>query len=273
MKGKDTMYSIGQFSKLTGISIVALRYYDERGVIRPEIKKDNGYRYYAERQLLQAQFVNNLKEIGMPLEEIAEVLAAKDPAYTLQKISEMKFKLQEQINELAQIEAYFAKGVVSRNTAIISKDSVERGVLEGCKYISMDIREMSMRQVFTFDCLQLQTLRGEIGCYQKAGIRIIHKAHNTAEKDILIMPLLGSDRQLRDAVDIADIKTMPGYETISTIVCKSTLDLMEEVRRLEEIAKEMNIQPEGSPILECLLDPGDVPDMNQYIARLHLIIG
>ncbi|TDX96666.1 UNVERIFIED_CONTAM: MerR-like DNA binding protein [Lysinibacillus xylanilyticus] len=46
------MLSIGEFSKICGVSTKTLRYYDEIGLINPdEINAESGYRYYSIEQL------------------------------------------------------------------------------------------------------------------------------------------------------------------------------------------------------------------------------
>ena len=46
------MYTIGQFSKLTGVSTKTLIWYDNVGVLKPEkVDEDNGYRYYSDESL------------------------------------------------------------------------------------------------------------------------------------------------------------------------------------------------------------------------------
>jgi len=47
------MYKIGQFSKLTGISISTLRMWDKKGILKPEFKTPRGERRYSEAQLQQ----------------------------------------------------------------------------------------------------------------------------------------------------------------------------------------------------------------------------
>ncbi|MGF7029913.1 DNA-binding transcriptional MerR regulator/effector-binding domain-containing protein [Paenibacillus mucilaginosus] len=69
------MLSIGEFSKICGVSAKTLRYYDEMGLIHPdEINPENGYRYYAIGQLKKMLFINRLKSYQFSLEEIKSVL-------------------------------------------------------------------------------------------------------------------------------------------------------------------------------------------------------
>ena len=65
------MYRIGEFAKLTNLSVKTLRYYNEIGLLIPE-KVDiyNNYRYYGERNLKEVLIIDRLKKAGFSLDEI-----------------------------------------------------------------------------------------------------------------------------------------------------------------------------------------------------------
>lgn len=69
------MLKIGDFSKLSRISIRMLRNYADMGLLVPaEVDKDTGYRYYSESQLPQAAQIQMLKNMGFGLSTIDAVL-------------------------------------------------------------------------------------------------------------------------------------------------------------------------------------------------------
>ncbi|MCL5292402.1 MAG: MerR family transcriptional regulator [Actinobacteria bacterium] len=69
------MYSIGEFSRATGLSIKALRLYHERGILVPHrIDEDSGYRYYDAANIERARIVRFLRDIDFSLNDIAEIL-------------------------------------------------------------------------------------------------------------------------------------------------------------------------------------------------------
>ena len=69
------MLKIGDFSKLSRISIRMLRHYDEIGLLVPKSTDSfTGYRYYGEDQLPEAGQINALKEMGFGLSAIGEIL-------------------------------------------------------------------------------------------------------------------------------------------------------------------------------------------------------
>lgn len=62
-------YSIGEFSKLTNLSIYTLRYYEQEQLITPN-RKGNGRRYYSEDDIRWIEFIQRLKDTGMPIKDI-----------------------------------------------------------------------------------------------------------------------------------------------------------------------------------------------------------
>jgi DNA-binding transcriptional MerR regulator/effector-binding domain-containing protein len=73
--------AIGDFSRMTHLSVTALRHYHEVGLLRPaEIDPDSGYRFYAPEQVRLAQVIRRFRDLGMSLDEIRAVLEAPDHA-------------------------------------------------------------------------------------------------------------------------------------------------------------------------------------------------
>jgi DNA-binding transcriptional MerR regulator len=74
------LISIGRFSRLTRLSIKALRLYDEIGLLPPQlVDEDSGYRYYGYGQVRRATTIRLLRDLDMPLQEIGEIVGADDP--------------------------------------------------------------------------------------------------------------------------------------------------------------------------------------------------
>ena len=67
-------WSIQELAKLAGTTSRALRHYDEVGLLPPSSVGANGYRYYDERALLRLQRILLLRELGLGLPQIAEIL-------------------------------------------------------------------------------------------------------------------------------------------------------------------------------------------------------
>jgi len=71
------MIKIGDFSKLSQVSIKTLRYYDEMDLLKPiEVDRSTGYRYDSASQLPRLHRILALKDLGFSLEQIVQVLNA-----------------------------------------------------------------------------------------------------------------------------------------------------------------------------------------------------
>ena len=78
---QDHLLPIGRFSRLTGLTVKALRHYDEVGLLRPAaVDDDTGYRYYAPDQAGVAQAIASLRRLEMPLDDVATLVRTDDPA-------------------------------------------------------------------------------------------------------------------------------------------------------------------------------------------------
>lgn len=73
------MLKIGEFSKLSRVSVRMLRHYDEVGLLAPsEVDPMTGYRYYSERQLITAGRIAALRALGFGLSDTRELLRLYD---------------------------------------------------------------------------------------------------------------------------------------------------------------------------------------------------
>ncbi|MFY0592847.1 MerR family transcriptional regulator [Roseivirga sp.] len=74
MKNNNQQYSITALSKLAGVSVRTLHYYDDIGLLSPSNRSGKGYRYYDRPELVRLQQILFYKTIGYELAQIKEVL-------------------------------------------------------------------------------------------------------------------------------------------------------------------------------------------------------
>ncbi|MFK7915256.1 MAG: MerR family transcriptional regulator [Pseudomonadales bacterium] len=88
---------IGEFSKLTRLSIKALRLYAAEGVLVPvSVDSESGYRYYTADQVDLADAIRILRSLDMSLPNIREVLAAQGSGHTAESLKSHRQRLVEQ---------------------------------------------------------------------------------------------------------------------------------------------------------------------------------
>ncbi|MFJ8863774.1 MerR family transcriptional regulator [Streptomyces sp. NPDC102451] len=69
-----TLYSIGELSRRTGLSVRTIRFYSDSGVVAPTTRSPAGYRLYDLDALLRLELLRTLRELGMGLPTIRRVL-------------------------------------------------------------------------------------------------------------------------------------------------------------------------------------------------------
>ncbi|GAA2591721.1 MerR family transcriptional regulator [Streptomyces tubercidicus] len=69
-----TLYSIGELSRRTGLSVRTIRFYSDSGVVAPTTRSPAGYRLYDLDALLRLELLRTLRELGISLATIQRVL-------------------------------------------------------------------------------------------------------------------------------------------------------------------------------------------------------
>lgn len=123
------MYRIGEFSKMTNLSIRTLRYYDDIGLLVPEeVDVFTNYRYYGKRNLEEVKIIEELKSVGFTLEEIrtnwdnfTEELFIDRKEKLLKEI-ELK---QDAIKKVDKLRSKISNGIITNHeTKEIKKKSI-----------------------------------------------------------------------------------------------------------------------------------------------------
>lgn len=94
------MFKIGEFSKLTQVSVRMLRYYDESGLMKPEQTDPNtGYRMYSANQIPELSKIVFLRDIGFNIAEISALLNNWNNDFILTRLKEKRRAVENEINE------------------------------------------------------------------------------------------------------------------------------------------------------------------------------
>lgn len=103
------MKTIKEVSKIAGISVRTLQYYDKIGLLRPTDYSDSGYRLYSDNDLIILQHILLFRELEFPLKEIKEIINSEN--------FDRDIALEQQINLLTLKKEHlenlilFAKGI------------------------------------------------------------------------------------------------------------------------------------------------------------------
>jgi DNA-binding transcriptional MerR regulator/effector-binding domain-containing protein len=99
-KMAEPLVSIGDFSRMTYLTVKALRFYHEAGILVPwAVDASSGYRSYHVSQVPTAQVIRRLRDLEMPLDEVREVVAAPDVDARNRAISAHLKRMEEQLSQ------------------------------------------------------------------------------------------------------------------------------------------------------------------------------
>ena len=106
-----SLYNIGMFAAMNRVTVKALRFYEEQGLLLPaSIDSETGYRYYKLNQMATLHRISALKQAGFTLEEILRINNGEDEeALLLKKKSELLSKIAELTKQVSVLDGYLAK--------------------------------------------------------------------------------------------------------------------------------------------------------------------
>ncbi len=118
------MFTIGQFSRITGLTIKTIRLYHEKGLLAPALVDERtGYRFFDNRNVERARAVSCLRELAFPLAEIKEILDNfEEEADILTFIIKQRRTIQSRIEQLGKI--------ASSLDAVIQREQEAKAMLE-----------------------------------------------------------------------------------------------------------------------------------------------
>ena len=108
----EGLLAIGAFSRASMLSIKALRAYHESGLLVPaSVDPRTGYRAYHSSQLVDASVIYRLRSLDLPLDEVREVLRARDPGVTAKVLAAHEEVMRERLARVERIVADLQDGV------------------------------------------------------------------------------------------------------------------------------------------------------------------
>lgn len=122
------MKTVKEVSEITGVSIRALRYYDEIGLLKPTELTNSGYRLYDNGALEKLQEIMFFRELEIPLSEIKKIM--EDPAYDKEQALSAQRNLLERkrnrLNGIIELITDVMKGVNTMSFGAFNNDDIEK---------------------------------------------------------------------------------------------------------------------------------------------------
>ncbi len=96
---KDLM-SVSEFARITRTTRETLRHYDKIGLLSPEVRGDNKYRYYSIKQLALCNMIRLMQRIGLPLSDIQAMKDHRTPELAMQILTQQIAELSKKTEKL-----------------------------------------------------------------------------------------------------------------------------------------------------------------------------
>jgi DNA-binding transcriptional MerR regulator len=150
-------WSIVEVARMSGVSSRTLRHYDEIGLLPPARLGANGYRLYEQADLLRLQQILLLRELGLALADIAEILDGQlDPVRALREHHQRLLRERDRLTVLAQTVARTIDQLQEKGNSAMAEIDRPENLFEGFDPAAYDDearqrwpREWEQSQAFT----------------------------------------------------------------------------------------------------------------------------
>lgn len=122
------MKTVNEVSKLTGVSIRTLQYYDKIGLLKPTKYTESGYRLYDDTALEMLQQILLFRELEFPLKEIRQILS--EPDFDRNKALEQQITLLTMKKEHLENLIDFARGIKSTGVRTMDFSVFDTGKID-----------------------------------------------------------------------------------------------------------------------------------------------
>ncbi len=290
------MYSIGELAKISGISVKTLRFYDQEGILTPELRNaENGYRYYSDKQMMQVQIIKEMKPFGLSLEDIRNILQKQNLSYLGEKLQGKIDAITDEISKLNHqlMAVKYARNRLLEGENILNSwqegSDKKRGFpkvgVNSIPYgegIDVWVRpatwvlytryksHLNAQTLFFERCLELQRMREQYNLFHSgAFIGIFHDGYASQflaeDGDLeLCLPVIKPD-----GFECDSLKSFGGFLVASNIHIGHYKDSYRAYLSLIEWIEKNNYEIIGPPFEEYLLDACSVCDPSRYVTGIH----
>ena len=264
------LFTIGEMGELFQINIRTLRYYDEIGLLKPEMINDQtGYRYYSTKQFERLNAIKYLRTLDMPLEKIKQFFEKKDARMMKQILEEQLEKTRQQLQNLQNMERKLNIRLSQLNQALnaplgqIRKITLaERPVAFLRKTICQgEDLEYPIRELERMNHLQPVMFLGKVG----VSIGMEDLMSNEYGRFSGIFVFLEQEDNYQ-----GEHRSLPGGDYLSVLYSGTHQDSADYYNRLFEYMKEHGYRLLGDSVEITWIDSGFTNDISQYVTELQI---
>ena len=262
--------SIGAFSRVSGLTVKALRHYDEIGLLEPaRVDESTGYRYYGLEQARPAEAIRRLRALEVPLDEIRELLGADD-AVVRERLAVHRARLEGRAVETKRILDELDRIIDGREELV--PDSAQLAP-------ELEVKEVPARRVaFIAERAHMEEMKKVVPRNINKVARAVDRRHTGApfckcpapDADGYFETEIGwpvpDDVEVEPPVEVAE------YPAATALVMKHVGPYEELGRSYRVMAEEMEergLRPSSAPVEWYETDPQETPDPKDYVTIIE----
>lgn len=252
------LFTIGQVTKMYDISHDTLRYYDKIDLLKPSVKKENGYRYYTIREIELLEIILIAKQLEIPIKDIKDTIEKEDENSYIELFEKHNRLLQEKIDYLQNLRKEIQNSI---HTTIKMRN------FENDKEIKLN-EEYINKKVIYFS----QNDYGHFGCFIKEK-NLIFKINDIDNKTIIAdenmlgfeieNEIIDSSLPYKQKEYIGSYITLTIKENIANIE-KYIIKTIEQIYGKEEYYKNINI------FIECMFTLFKRNNESIYFVKIYI---
>ena len=269
MTDHSGLFTIGQFAALHGVNKKTLMWYDQAGIFRPAVVRDNGYRYYAYYQSATLETILLLRELDVPIRKIQAFLENRSAESLKALLEEQTAELDRRMAQLRAIRkallqqtsdaAALTEMELSRIRIVRQKPEVliplptarNRTWEQDTRTLMDEIRRRSLKNLYRVRCGAmipvLSLYRGDFSDYRAVFLNV------------------------PDAVGQKGLHAKPGGQYLTVCYRGDVDDLSERYRELLEYADRTGLEFTGWAY-ETVLGSMAANAPEEYITRVELLL-
>jgi effector-binding domain-containing protein len=266
------MLKIGDFSRLSRVTVKALRYYDEIGLLKPvAVDRFTGYRYYSADQLPRLNRIIVLKNLGLSLEEVSQLLNNDLPAEHIRQLlhvkqAEIRQRLQDEQGRLGQVEEWLRQiekeGIMPEQNVVVKKvDAQKVASVRGVVPTYSDIDRLFNELCPYLEQHKAQWVGPPIAVYYDM-------EYKDKDVDIEVAVPIANSIPATDRIKVGDL---PAVEQMACLIHQGPYETIgESYKALMAWAEANGYQIAGPDREVYLKSHGDASDPSEFITELQL---
>ncbi|KRN99194.1 MerR family transcriptional regulator [Companilactobacillus kimchiensis] len=267
----ESLFTIGQLSKLFKVKISTLRYYDEVGLLKPaRINPETHYRFYSTEQFERLNVIGYLRALDLSIDSIKEFFEARDISKLEEMLQEQKQQIQRQISSLKNIEQRIDARISQVGDAIHSNlNQIELISLKNIPiiYLNEDYRPNQDIE------MPITTLRQKYGVDKNiflGKIALILTSDKLQQRcfddysGLLLILEPGDDKDATGVLPAGKYLRLRFHGTHDTATT--------QYQKMIDYCQKHNYQITGDAVETALIDYGITDDLSKYVTEIRIPI-